>query len=268
MNYMDMHLKLGYKTEQARKEYHTIASKWLIRGRNRESSHMDETTLRESALVSSNSNEVCKNLYDEFDRHVDDLFTSSLQEVPLEASSLEPSIEHVTVLDSNGMDSLGLSHEDNLEFSVDDHVLHGVDDFVDDVHSGPVTHELYLMGVEDIHSSSLVMSPIYDMAALTHGETNEEESASVGIQSTCVGYENSTDGALVKLENIAKKNDMSSDFYDSIHVSLLHHERMPILHEDDNAMGPFIGGIQELGVKNGFCVMNSSHKNSDFLYQT
>ncbi|KAH9295410.1 hypothetical protein KI387_038998, partial [Taxus chinensis] len=57
MDYMDMHPKIGYKTEQAKEEYHTIASEWLIRGRNRESSQMDDTTLHESALVSSNSNE-------------------------------------------------------------------------------------------------------------------------------------------------------------------------------------------------------------------
>ncbi|KAH9318304.1 hypothetical protein KI387_020073, partial [Taxus chinensis] len=58
--------------------------------------------------------------------------------------------------------------EDNSEFSVDDdHVLYGVDDFVDDIHSGPATQELSLMGIEDIHSSSFVMSLIYyDMAAL------------------------------------------------------------------------------------------------------
>ncbi|KAH9315625.1 hypothetical protein KI387_024252, partial [Taxus chinensis] len=210
MYYMDMHPKIGHKTEQTRKEYHIIASKWLIRGKNRESSRMDDTTLHESVLVSSSSNEVCKNLYDAFDRHVDltqedmgnVLSTSSLQEVSLEAS-----IKHVSVVDSNGMDSLGLSHEDNSEFSVDDHVLHGVDDFVDDIHSGPATHELSLMGVADIHNSSLVMSPIYHMAALTPGETNEKESTSIGIQSKSVGYENSTDGAFVKLEDMAKKDD-------------------------------------------------------------
>ncbi|KAH9324845.1 hypothetical protein KI387_005023, partial [Taxus chinensis] len=107
----------------------------------------------------------------------------------------------------------------------------------------------------------------HEIAALTHGEKNEEESTSVGIQSTCAGYENSTEDALVKLEDMAKEYDRYSDFYDNSHVSLPHHERMLILHEDDNAMGSSIGGIQELGVKNGFCVMNSSHKNSDFLYQ-
>ncbi|KAH9310257.1 hypothetical protein KI387_044202 [Taxus chinensis] len=80
---------------------------------------MVDTTLHESALVSSSFNEVCKKLYDEFDRHADstqedmgttlgnDLFTSSLQEVSLEASTLEASIEHVSVLDSNVRDSLG-----------------------------------------------------------------------------------------------------------------------------------------------------------------
>ncbi|KAH9321916.1 hypothetical protein KI387_016555, partial [Taxus chinensis] len=197
MNYMDMHPSIGYKTEQARKEYHTIASKWLIRGRNRKTSHIDDTTLHERALVSSNSKERPM-IWEEVDA-----CNESVKEDPK----------------SLIWDSINLS---------------------------PYSHE---------------------MAALTHGEKNEEESTNVGIQSTCAGYENSTEDALVKLEDMAKEYDRYSDFYDSSHVSLPHHERMLILHEDDNAMGSSIGGIQELGVKNGFCVMNSSHKNSDFLYQ-
>ncbi|KAH9326828.1 hypothetical protein KI387_007006, partial [Taxus chinensis] len=89
MDYMDMHPKIGYKTEQAKEEYHTIASKWLIHGRNRESSQMDDITLHESALVSSNSNEVCKNLYDEFDSADLNLVISSTHEDKLELQPRE-----------------------------------------------------------------------------------------------------------------------------------------------------------------------------------
>ncbi|GLJ49787.1 hypothetical protein SUGI_1057280 [Cryptomeria japonica] len=61
---------------------------------------------------------ICRNLYDNFVRHVvitqedmrtalgNELSTSSLQEVTLETSTLEASIEHINDMSSNGMDSL------------------------------------------------------------------------------------------------------------------------------------------------------------------
>ncbi|KAH9308683.1 hypothetical protein KI387_036594, partial [Taxus chinensis] len=87
----------------------------------------------------------------------------------------------------------------------------------------------------------------HEITTIPHGEMNEEESTSMGTQSTSVGYKTSTEDALVKLKDMAKKYDRYSDFYDNSHISLLHHERILLSHEDDNTMGPSIGGIQELG---------------------
>ncbi|KAH9298267.1 hypothetical protein KI387_029949, partial [Taxus chinensis] len=205
-DYMDMHPNLGHKIEHARKEYHTIASDFLIHGRNSESSHMVDTTLHESALVSSSSNEVHTNLYYEFDRHVDstqedmgttlgnDLLTSSFQKVSLEASTLEASIEHVSVLDNNGMDSLGdhkeyynmivksnnvtsSTHEEKSNYSSQGYleqkpmIWEEVDDYNDNMEEDPKNM---------IWCSINLSSHSHEIIALTHGEKNEEESTNVG----------------------------------------------------------------------------------------
>lgn len=160
MSYMDLHPSLCHKTEFARKKYHTIAHELFTHEMDRESTHKDDTTLHQNDLVSSNSYEVCRNLYDEFDRHADliqedtstalgnDLSTSSLQEVTQEVSNIEATSdfhdsddetlhEHETAVFSHVQnDPIELSHESTQKLGTNDALYvedscHGESDFPD-----------------------------------------------------------------------------------------------------------------------------------------
>lgn len=120
---------------------------------DRESTHKDDTTLHQNDLVSSNCYEVCKNLYDEFDRHVDTstalgIDLSSLQEVTQEVYNVEATSdfydsndealhEHETTVFSHVQNGpIELSHESTQELGTNDalHVedsCHGESDFLD-----------------------------------------------------------------------------------------------------------------------------------------
>ncbi|GLJ52084.1 hypothetical protein SUGI_1107700 [Cryptomeria japonica] len=87
----------------------------------------------------------------------------------------------------------------------------------------------------------------YEIAALIHGRTCEDESPSVGSPSARVGDGNSNRDALVKLEEYDKYTD------DSKHISSLH-------HENDDTLKSSLDGTQELGVKDELGGMNSNHE--------
>ena len=119
---------------------------------DRESTHKDDTTLHQNDLVSSNCYEVCRHLYDEFDRHVDTSTTlgndfSSLQEVTQEVSNVEATSdfhnsndetlhEHEIAVFSHVQNGpIELSHESTQELGTNDALYeedscHGECDFL------------------------------------------------------------------------------------------------------------------------------------------
>lgn len=77
-----------------------------------------------------------------------------------------------------------------------------------------------------------------------------------------------TDQPLGDVENITQRYDHNSVFVSNSHISLHHHEIAAISREYDGIVESSNVGTQVFGVKDELFVVDSCHKQSDFVYQT
>ncbi|GLJ56037.1 hypothetical protein SUGI_1203160 [Cryptomeria japonica] len=144
-----------------------------------------------------------------------ELSTSSLQEISLETPIVEASIEHVNDMGSNAMDLLNdhvasspsLDKKSNYggEGQPENQSLVGATSREGD----ETKQDLIVMDdcsekkdSKDLNWDSDNPSHCYDVVALIHERTCEDENPNVGSPSASVGDGNSNRDALVKLENM------------------------------------------------------------------
>jgi len=150
-----------------------------------------------------------------------DLFTS-LHEVSLEASTSEASIEHVSDLESNGMDSLCVLKAFSSVI-------------VDSQNVTSPTQKEKTLDQEKIHSTPLSLHVDHTIEEITV-----------------------MDQPIKDVEDMVQEYDRYSDFYNRNHIPSLH--EVTSSYKDDSTIEFSIDGAQKVGVTNGICVVNSRHE--------
>lgn len=110
----------------------------------------------------------------------------------------------------------------------------------------------------DFNDSSHTIEHNHEIDTMAHEENDVEGSSNAGTQDVSVKNEEC-------MENSSHNN---SDFCNSRHISLHHHEIAAIPHEADGCVELSNVDTQDLGVNDAICVVDSCHHKSNFVYQT